>query len=42
MHIDGLVSCLEMLMSMNDIEEFRGLISNIKVEVKVMSVSSYP
>ena len=39
MHIDGLVSCIEMLLSMNDIEELRGLISNIKVEVTVIGAS---
>ncbi len=38
-HIEGLESCVEMLMSMNDNEEFRGLISKIKVEVTVIGVS---
>ena len=38
-HIDGLRSCVEMLMSMDDIEELKGLISNIKVEVPVIGVS---
>ena len=38
-HIDDLMSCVEMLRLMNDIEEFRGLISNIKAEVTVIHVS---
>ena len=38
-HIVGLVSCVEMLMSNDDIEEFRGLISNIKVEVTTTDAS---
>ena len=38
-HIDGLVGCVEMLRSINDIEEFRGLISNIKVEVTITDAS---
>ena len=39
MHIDDLMSCVESLMLMNDIEEFRGLISNFKVEVTVIGAS---
>ena len=38
-HIDDLTSCVEMLRLMDDVEEFRGLISNIKVEVAVIDVS---
>ena len=38
-HVDGLMSCVEililMLMLMDDVEQCRGLISNINVEVIV-------
>ena len=36
-HVDGLISCVEILilMVMGDVEQCRGLISNINVEVIV-------